>query len=228
MDRRERVRELAGRVGAGRTGRIVWTGIALFAAAVLLLSTSVQARERGNERAFAERRAAGKVRTALSQSLTARDLEKPILGPRLREVLILVRAKFLADPAIGRVRIWQPDGDLIFSTQERERLVDATGEEAGLILDAIEGRTTSVDAVERVAPGVRARPVRTEMLKTVTPIRVPNREAVLGAAQIDTFLSSIDEPAAEPWQTLRIVFGIVLLAALAMLVVAVRFRRDYP
>ena len=213
------------KLGGGRTGSLIWGGLAVLMVIGLILCSSAQSNEIDAQRAAAEQSAVHRVRTALFENLDPVELSKPILGPSFRDLLIVVQAEFMADPAIGRVRIWQPDGTLIFSTQERDLSVTADVQTRDMIEDAIQGRTSSVQSEELVAPGDEIQPVRAQMLKTITPIRVRDRVAVLGAAEVDTFNEHIEQAATSPWRTLRIVLGLVLLVSIVMAFVAVRWPR---
>ncbi|MEX2275077.1 MAG: hypothetical protein WEA10_05890 [Actinomycetota bacterium] len=210
-------------LGGGHTGRLVWGGLAVLSVIGLILCASAQSSEVSSQRTAAERVSVHRVRAGLFEDLDAAELSEPILGPSFRDLSIVVQAEFMVDPAIGRVRIWQPDGTLIFSTQERDPSVTADDQTRGLIEDAIRGRTGSVRADELLAPGDGIEPVRAEVWKTITPIRVPDHVAVLAAAEIDTLYEHIERRATSPWRTLRILLGLTLLLSIVMTFVAVRW-----
>lgn len=216
------------KLGGGKAGSLVWGGLAVLMVIGLILCSAAQSNEIDAQRVAAEQSAVHRVRTALFENLDPVELGKPILGPSFRDLLIVVQAEFMADPAIGRVRIWQPDGTLIFSTQERDRSVTADVQTRDMIENAIQGRTGSVESEELVAPGDEIQPVRAQMLKTITPIRVPDRVAVLGAAEVDTFNEHIEQAATSPWRTLRIVLGLILLVSIVMAFVGVRWPPREP
>src|SRR5207342_1772327 len=104
-----------------RFARLAWAGLAL-----LCLLAFVAAREQ--ERAAltvevraAERRALLYADTVLHDSLEARDVAAPIDGETFRKLHAEIRDRMLEDPLVARVRLWAPDGTLLFSTATDER-----------------------------------------------------------------------------------------------------------
>ncbi len=60
------------------------------------------------------------------------------------------------------------------------------------------------------------------MLRTFTPLQLPGARP-RAAAEVLTLTAAIDEASAQPWQMLRIALGIVLLASVLLLLVAVHW-----
>jgi len=182
--------------------------------------------ERGEEAARAE--VERYVGTVLFRPLTADDLEAEIDGPDYRDLLIAVQGGIMTDPDVARVRIWKPDGTLIFSTDERDRQGQVDRHVRSHVEAAIQGRTESVMVDEPVAPGrsVTARPE--QLLQTYTPLRVPNRVAVLAAAEIDHRYAALRETAKGPWATWRLIFGLGLLLGFAMVAISLWFPSPEP
>jgi hypothetical protein len=94
------------------------------------------------------------------------------------------------------------------------------------IEDAVAGTTTSVETAETIPSGAEdGEPSEALVLRTFTPLQLPGSRT-LAAAEVLTFSSAIDDASAQPWQTLRIALGVVLLAAVLLLLLAVRWATD--
>jgi hypothetical protein len=207
-------------LGGGSRGRVIWGATAAVAAIALLVCTSMQSAARDDEIDRVETRAQRKVRTVLTPALSVADLATPIVGRRSDDLQRLVRSTFLANTAVSRVRIWRPNGELVFSTRQGERSLDADPDTIAQLQAAADGTTTSVRTTQP-SPREEVEPAVVEIVRTIVPIRVDGR--VRGAAELSTPAAVIDDASAGPWRLLRIGFGIVLLAAVLLLYVAVRW-----
>src|SRR2546430_10662768 len=47
------------------------------------------------------------------------DLERPVTGQRYQDLVALVRSRVLSDGRVVRVKVWRPDGTIVFSDDPR-------------------------------------------------------------------------------------------------------------
>jgi hypothetical protein len=222
------VLERTGRaLDAGGRGRVVLAATAVGAAILLLVCTSMQSRARDAEEARAQKRAVRAVRTQIVPELSTRDVGRRLDGRVLRDLRARVDAEILSDPAVAGVRIWTRDGTPLFSLPAQPLAPPGDGVRRR-IRDAVAGTTTSEDTAEAI-PSRRADGVLSEtlVLRTFTPLQLPGARP-RAAAEVLTLTAAIDEASAQPWQMLRIALGVVLLAAVLLLLVAVHWAADEP
>jgi signal transduction histidine kinase len=209
------------RVAGGRKGRWIWATIVALAA--LLLAGTFQGAGRAAERARAAavERARRYAETVLFEhldpSLPEEQILGPlyrrgtILGPRYRALLIAVQDSILIDPLVVRVRVWDSEGVLIFSTDTADRIGTSETVDRAALTAALGGRTTSTTlevGAERV-------------LRTVTPLRVPGQLVPTAVAGIDEDAAQISADATAPWTRARFGALAVLVVALGLLAVAI-------
>ena len=207
-----------------RASRFIWGGLALACAAVLVFAIQGERKALTREVDAAEVRARGYANDVIYNGVQAEAGE---IGYLYRDLYVSVQAGIFTDPTVGLVRIWDNDGVLIFSTDDREaigrrRVTDDTSMQA-----AFDGRTGSrltTEAFTR-APTTGAPPQPTKLLQVFAPLRVPNRLSVLGAVQVDFLYDDLAEQARSPWLTFEIVFAALTALFLLMTLLSVRASR---
>ncbi len=142
-------------------------------------------------------------------------------------MLIAVQGEVFTDPTVARMRIWDADGVLQFSTDQSRSSIDAVQvDDPAIVQAATEGEATSslVTAPFTFATTGRAgEPTR--LLQTFSPMRVPDRIDPLGAVQIDFLYDALVERARDPWLQYQILF--VGLSGLFILLLVLSFRRSH-
>ncbi|HYF11335.1 MAG TPA: hypothetical protein VEC09_03455, partial [Actinomycetota bacterium] len=187
-------------------------------AAALLAALGVSFLFAGSARSSAEEdaeaRAARYVTDALVPELTPEMVAEDIVGADYR-VLLIAAQEGILDDRITEARIWTPDGDLIFSTAERDAIdsVVATGNDQ--IAAAADGETVSLVTEAEIAARSGLDATREEVLQTFVPLRLTDDVAATAVAQIDTRYSSIEEEADRVWRPVQI----ALIVALGIVVV---------
>jgi hypothetical protein len=94
---------------------------ALFVALTLLAASNGRA-ALSDEQTQAPARAVGYTQTVLFDALDADLLADQIRGPDYRDLIIEVTGGIMTDVGFARVRIWSPDGTLLFSTESLEQI----------------------------------------------------------------------------------------------------------
>jgi hypothetical protein len=194
-----------------------------------LAAMSIVQRDRALEREYedAQERASLYAATVFRNALTSRDLVGPLSGSREEDLAAEVRGFVLTDPAVARVRVWRPDGTLVFSTD--------AGDESGatssdpLIAGAADGVADSRLAVELLSPppAEEGEPEDTPLFQTFAPLRVRGSAEVIGAVEIEQFASALEARADDPWWIVQVAASgaAAFLALLALLAVARGLRR---
>ena len=177
--------------------------------------------EAGRERA--ELYAATVIRTALEPG----EVTTPLEDDRRDSLLAEVQAFVLTDPTVARVRLWNPEGTLLFSTDPAENPGDTTEDPA--IASASAGSVQSRLAVEPLSPPPAEDADRraTPLFQIFAPLRVRGSASVVGAVEVEQFAAALEERADDPWWFLQAgASGAAgLLALLALISVARGMRR---
>ena len=203
--------------------------ILLVALSGVLLAMSIVQRDRALEQQYedgqerAELYAATVFRTALDPG----DVATPLEGDRRDSLFAEVQAFVLTDPTVARVRLWDPEGTLLFSTDPAENPGDTSEDLA--IRSASGGSVESRLALEPLSPPPAEDATRraTPLFQTFAPLRIRGSADVVGAVEIEQFAAALEERADEPWWIVQAgASGVtVLLALLALISVARGLRR---
>jgi hypothetical protein len=205
-----------------RQSRFIWGGAtAVFLVLTLLAlggGRSALSREEGN----AQDRAKAYTDTVLFDALDANLLADLIRGRQYRDLIIQVQGGIMTDEDVARVRIWAPDGTLLFSTESLEQIGVAKAVNSAPIEAAVQGRTTSVVSDATVAAKSGLSGTTQRLYQTFVPLRVRERTAILGVAEIDRTYAAIADAARQPWLTLQIGLGLATLLCAVLLLFSLR------
>ncbi|HWO70164.1 MAG TPA: hypothetical protein VNP94_05355, partial [Actinomycetota bacterium] len=210
----------------GRFSRDLWGVAALLFA--LALAGSIVAIRLGvdREERDALSRAGTVADSAIAPVLSRGLLQGPIEGTEAEPIRAAVREAVLADPRIVRVRIWRPDGTLVFSTDP--------GDDVGRVVPPIDVRIT--DAVEGTPGAGVSEPDEARrglahdaepLLRTFVPLVVEGPPPA-AAAEIDFRHADLVAAASAPWRPVQVALGAGLALALAMLLVSMRAGAEAP
>lgn len=182
-------------------GRYLWGGIALIALLLLGLVSVLSARSVESAETSARQRAERTVADVLLGELSPRLASDDIVGTERRELLEVVQARILTDDRVARVRIWRPDGALIFSAP-RDGTSELVAEDDLQFAQAADGVPASVVVEASGAAG--------PLLQTFVPLRVPDGTTPYAVAQIDHRYGAIEAEANRIWRPVQIVLVIAL------------------
>jgi hypothetical protein len=204
-----------------RVSRFLWGGATAAFLVLFLLALRGGSSALSSEEQAAQERAVDYTDTVLFGALTGDKLAAPVTGQAYRDLVIEVQGGIMTDPNVARVRVWAADGTLVFSTDGQKSVVVKTDDTAPIDA-AVNGVTTSAITSGTVAAKATLKGTDTQLYQTFAPLRVPDRTTVEAAAEIDQFHGEIAAAASQPWQTLRIAFGIGFLASLVLFVLSLR------
>jgi hypothetical protein len=198
-----------------------WGVLSLSLGAALLLSFKLAVGAVGGAERAGQRRAEDYTNTVLYKALTPALVNKPIEGRDYGDILIQVQAGILRDDDVVRVRIWNAARQLVFSSDQRDRLGQEAGSEA-VPAGVLDGDTVSSATGARVAPLPGLAGSNEQLLRSYVPLRLGDQTFASAAVEIDQRYSAILASAYVLWRPVQIAIGVALLAALAMLVSSVR------
>jgi hypothetical protein len=208
--------------------RYLWGGLTVAFAILIVFAASGSRRDLADREAQAQARAVAYTGSTLFQHLDAHLMSGPILGPGYRDLLIPVQAEIMTHPAVARVRIWGPDGSLLFSTDERENIGTVHARATSALEAAFRGHTSSTVARTTVSIEQGIPPTTAQLYQTFVPIHVPDRTAPVGAAEIDAYLAPMVAASHGTWRTLEVVFAVGFLLVLLMTLLSLQKPIDTP
>jgi hypothetical protein len=206
--------------------------ILLVVLAGALVAMSIIQRDRALQQQYedAQRRAELYAVTVFRSALGPGDVATPLEGSRHDSLFAEVRAFVLTDPTVARVRLWSPDGRLLFSTDRADRPGDTSQDPS--IENAAGGSVESRLAVEALSPPptVEADRRATPLFQTFAPLRVRGSPGVFGAVEVEQFAAALQERADDPWWVVQAAASGVtaLLALIAAISIAIGMRRPTP
>ena len=211
----------------GRPARLVWGGITLLLLVLLVGSFLLSRGSIEESEQEAERRAEALAASVLFDQLTTDTVAGDILGPEYRELIIAVQAGILSDDRVAQVRIWKTDGDLIFSTAQRDKITEYVAQDNPQIQQAAEGETNSLTTNTTVAARSGLEGSTEQLFETFMPLHLANELSVSGVVQIDQRYEEIRAEALSVWRPVQIAVAFLLPAAIVLLVLSIR-KGDEP
>jgi len=205
------------------TARLAWGGIVLALGLGLVLSFMLAEGSVGNAESDAEAQAVDRVNETLFDTLAPEDLERKVAGELYRGVLTDVQAGILDEDAT-RVRIWSPDGLLVFSTEASDAAGEALAGENAQIDAALVGQTVSIPTAETVPFADGLVGSSEQLFVTYVPLRLAGEPGVHGVVEVSQRYAAIETAASEMWGTVRVVLIVALGLAVVMFVVSLVVR----
>ncbi len=205
----------------GRRGPIVWGGLALLVLVVLggtvfLSNAAVSASERD-----AIDRAEDLTASIVASELTRELVLQDITGDDFRRLLVAIQAGILSDDQVATVRVWRTDGNLIFSTAQRDEPAEVVAADDPQIQAAAEGEVVSVLSTE-IEPQVGLRRPGEELLQTYVPVSLLTDSFVEAVVEVDQRYGAIRNDALTLWRPVQILLVVGFVLVVGGLVRALR------
>jgi chromosome segregation ATPase len=188
----------------GRAARLLWGGLGVVFLVFLGLSFLLSGSALEDAEADAEQRAQSLAASVLFTNLTPDLVSGDILGPDYRDLLIRVQAGILSDDRIVQVRVWKPDGDLIFSTAQRDAIDEFVSQDDPNLERAAAGEIVSAIAEATVAPRQGLQGSDEKLLQTYVPLQPADSTSVTAVVQIDQRYAAIEDEANRIWRPIQI------------------------
>src|SRR3712207_4984959 len=203
-----------------KASRYVWGGLMLVCALGLVYALRAEQTALQDEIDAANTRTARYASTVVYETVTAPSVSSTELEFRFRDMLVAAQGAVFTDPTVARMRLWDVDGVLRFSTDQPRAEIGALQVQDQRVLDAAsEGHSTFTQTTEPFTQATTGRDGEpTRLLQTFVPLNVPDRIEPLGAVQIDYLYDSFVEASREPWLQVQVVTaGLLGLFALLFL-----------
>jgi len=197
-------------------------GVAALLVLLIGASFALSGQARSNAESEAELSAERSVVSGLSSVLTPDLVERDIRDRDYQDLLIDVQSGVMSDAHVVRVRIWKPDGDLIFSTAQLDDVEEFIAVDNTQIQQAAEGQTVSVVAGATEAPLAGLEGSDEQLLVTYVPLQFSEASPPDGVVEIDQRYSAILEEANGLWRPVQIGLGVALLGLGALFAVSQR------
>jgi len=190
-----------------RWSRPTWGVLTLITAALLAASFALSSGALRNAESDARSTAVDYTNAVLLNALTPEEVQSEILKADYRKLIIAVQGEILSDPAVARLRLWQLDGTLIFSSDQRDKIGEPVGLGNSQIQAAGQGETESLVTEARVAPKVGLAGSNEKLYETFVPLRLGGAVDVAAVAQIDQRYSFIQDEAYRFWRPAQWALG---------------------
>ena len=190
-----------------RWSRPVWGGLTLITTVLLAASFLLSSRALRNAESDARSQAVDYTNTVLVNALTPEEIQGVILKADYRKLIIAVQGEILADPGVARLRLWQPDGTLIFSSDQRDEIGQPVGVGNPRIEAAVQGKTESLVTEARVAPKAGLAGSNEKLYETFVPLHLGGAVDVAAVAQIDQRYSLIQNEGYRFWRPAQWALG---------------------
>ncbi len=202
----------------------MWGGLALLSlvalgSSVFLSGAAVTASERD-----AADRAEGLTASIVASELTRELVLQDITGEDYRRLLVAVQAGILSDDQVVTVRVWRTDGNLLFSTAQRDEPAEVIASDDPQIQAAAGGEVTSVLSTE-IEPRVGLRRPNEELLQTYVPVSLVTESFVDAVVEVDQRYGAIRNDALTLWRPVQILLAAGLVLIVGALVRSLRAKR---
>lgn len=211
-----------GRLGRpGLVGRFALGALAVFLIVGLALWLFVSTQIKAKQEQFAQFHAQFVTRSILDHEIGPTDLDAPMTGDRADALRQLVRSRILVYPVVA-LRIWSPDGTVVFS--DNPTLVGVRGSDPN-ILKALAGGTFSVlqgshDGVNAQDPSLPGNIFATYL--PLQPDRVSTSSAPSFAVEVLQDYGGVQGSFAELSRTLTLTLAVGLAVLFVLLIPVLR------
>jgi len=172
----------------------------------------------------AQQKAIRYTQNALMSRLPPSRVAHAIQGSGAAALTAQVKHDLFTDPKILRVRVWRPDGILVYTTDDPKLVGKLTSSSAGFRA-ALDGSTTTEVERQTFAPDQSTTPTPADLLATYVPLRASDRAQVHGVVEVDDDFAVIRSATNTPWKQLEIAFGLVAVLCLVMTILAFVWSR---
>jgi hypothetical protein len=193
--------------------RYIWGPLTLAAIAALVFLMTSGASAVEDERRLAEASATGYVDQVLAARLEGSNLTGPVSGQAEQSLRAAVERSILSDGRVERVRIWAPNGSLLFSTDRADRPGSHAALNDELLREASDGKTiTRSDISDTGGADDHER----SLLRTYTPF------AGSVIAEIDQTDEGTLAPVRSEWLGYQILAGLCVALFLILSILSLR------
>ncbi|HET7868964.1 MAG TPA: hypothetical protein VFM85_01410 [Actinomycetota bacterium] len=200
--------------------RVGWALTIVALAGAMALSFVFAYSSVGDQQRAAQARAVAATTKKPFSELTATQVSKPIEGDSSKELLKDVRDHVLKDDRVLRVRIFNLNGTLVFSTDAGDRSGVAQIGSQQFRTGSSGGVASVITEPEAAVPsGLAGSSER--LYVTFAALRLQSQPKAAAVVEVDQQYAAIEAAAYQLWRPIQLVIGVLILIALLMLVASV-------
>lgn len=208
-----------------RVGPVIWGTIAFVLVAAIGVSFLLSRQALGDAKDRAGNRAEEYTDTVLRPALTPELTAEDITGASYRDLIARVQEGVLSDDRVVRVRIWKPDGDLIFSSDQRDEVGSVFEPDDVRIEQAAADQTVSTVTGSEVPTASGLGGSSERLLEIFVPLNLENELSTSGVVQIDHRYAPIEEEVTRVWRPTQLGLAAALGVSVLLLGITLRGRR---
>ncbi len=167
----------------------------------------------------AQERAVRFTQNVLAGTLDAQRVARPIERSGYDALLATLKHGLFNDQRVVRVRVWDADGLLVFTTDDPSQ-IGVTKSNDATLRSALRGNMVSAVVNESFARDRSTTPEPTALFSTFVPLRTADKANVYGVVQIDNDYALMVDAASHPWKQMQVAFAIVAVLCLVMAIVS--------
>ena len=216
--------KLVRKLTSSRMSRVGW-GLAILAlAGAMALSFVFAYSSVGDQQRAAQARAVGDTTKKPLSDLTVSQVSKPIQGDAYKALLKDVRDHVMKDDRVLRVRIFNLNGTLVFSTDADDRIGVAQIGSPQFRTGSSGGVASLITEPEAAVPsGLAGSSER--LYVTFAALRLQGQPKAAAVVEVDHRYPAIEAAAYRLWRPIQLGIGVLILIAVLMLVGSALARR---
>ncbi len=201
-----------------------WAVLTIVCLSAVLVSHQQQQQGLRRKAEATQERAIRYTENVLDGRLDTHRVANPIERSGYDALLADLKHDLFNDGRIVRVRVWRPDGLLVFTTDDPTKIGELTSKDES-VRAALQGDVVSLVQTETLAPDTTTTPVPTDLFSTYVPLRDTDKADVHGVVEIDSDYSLMRDSTSRPWKQLQVAFGIVALLCFVLTIVSFVWSR---
>jgi chromosome segregation ATPase len=204
--------------------RVGWALAVVALAGAMALSFVFAYGSVGEQQRAAQARAVGDTTRKPLSELTATQVSKPIQGDAYKALLKDVRDHVMKDDRVLRVRIFNLNGTLVFSTDADDKIGVAQIGSPQFRTGSSGGVASLITEPEAAAPsGLAGSSER--LYATFAALRLQSQPKAAAVVEVDHRYPAIEAAAYRLWRPIQLAIGVLILIAVLMLVGSALARR---
>ena len=216
--------ELVRKLTSSRMSRVGWALAVVGLAGAMALSFVFAYSSVGDQQRAAQARAVGDTTRKPLSELTATQVSKPIQGDAYKALLKDVRDHVMKDDRVLRVRIFNLNGTLVFSTDADDRIGVAQIGSPQFRTGSSGGVASLITEPEAAVPsGLAGSSER--LYVTFAALRLQSQPKAAAVVEVDHRYPAIEAAAYRLWRPIQLGIGVLILIAVLMLVGSALARR---
>jgi chromosome segregation ATPase len=216
--------ELVRKLTSSRMSRVGWALAVVALAGAMALSFVFAYGSVGDEQRAAQARAVGDTTRKPLSELTATQVSRAIQGDAYKALLKDVRDHVMKDDRVLRVRIFNLNGTLVFSTDADDRIGVAQIGTPEFRTGSSGGVASLITEPEAAVPtGLAGSSER--LYVTFAALRLQSQAKAAAVVEVDQLYPAIEAAAYRVWRPIQLAIGVLILVAVLMLVGSLLARR---